>query len=183
MDESNRCASLFSLGLGQQQLQVIGGKPVSQTQILTQSQMHASMVREEELAIYGNNDKDRYENRYKEIYEGEIGTSLKEHFLTALRLPLHPLAGKQPNDPYVPTEGESPLAHAALAFVHAGFSLKYRQFLERFPETINQVSTSLLERVQACAPRPPVFRGGKHGSPRYPPCMHLYIPLNFAFLT
>jgi hypothetical protein len=157
-------------------LQVIGGKHVSQKQILTQSEMQASAALIEEQQIY-KDDKDRYD----EIYTGEIGQSLKEHFLTALRLPLHPLAGKHPNDPYVPTEGESPLAHAALAFVHAGFSLKYPQFLERFPEKINQVSTSLLKKVQTHDPQRAAW--GKYNRPTRPHCMRLYIPLNFAFLT
>ena len=126
-----------------------------------------------------NNDE---RARYNEIYEGEIGTSLKEHFITALRLPLHPLAG-EPNQPYDSAKKDkSPLSHAALAFVHAGFSSKHNQLWDRFPETINRVSASLLNKVQTCEPRPKVYRD-KSWELNKPPCMRLYILLNFTFLT
>lgn len=122
---------------------MIGGEPISQTQILTQSQMDASMVNKEELKKYKNN----HPRRYRDIYTGKIGSSLKDHFIAALRLPLHPLAGK-PNQPYDPEKAKSPLSDAALAFVHAGFSTEYPGLLVRFPETINKASSSLLEIVQ-----------------------------------
>ena len=170
----------LSLGLCRQQLQVIGGKPVSQTQILAQSQMHASAINKEELKT---DYKDDVPTRYKEIYKGNIGKSLKKHFIAALRLPLHPLAGK-PNQPYDPaTKDKSPLSHAALAFVHAGFSLKHRTLLDRFPETINRVSASLLETMQNWYPTPIAYPYELGEKPRSPPCMHLYIPLNFTSLT
>ena len=178
MDESNRCASLFSLGLCQRRLQVIGGKPVSQIQILTRSQIHASSVNETEMKEY-NNDEGA---RYHEIYKGEIGISLKKHFITALRLPLHPLAG-EPNQPCDPAN-ESPLSDAALAFVHAGFSSKDSNLLDRFPERINQVTASLLEKVQAQVEPPKAYPFNRDvPMPTKPPCMRPYIPLNFTSLT
>ena len=98
------------------------------------------------------------------IYTGAIGKSLKKHFITALRLPLHPSAG-QPNDLYNP-RSKSPLSRAALAFVHAGLesSTTQKKWLDEFPKKINRVSANLLERIQGLTIKKPFF----------PPGMRLY---------
>ena len=139
---------------------MIGGKSVSQTHILMASWIRARYAKEDEKKYVND------EARYEMIYKGAIGTSLKEHFIAALRLPLHPSAG-QPNDPYNPNS-KSPLSNAALAFVHGGF--KYTSTQKKwvdnlnFPEKINHVAASLLEEVQ----------GLKIQSPFKPRGMRLY---------
>ena len=99
------------------------------------------------------------------IYKGAIGQSLQKHFITALRLPLHPSAGI-PNEPYN-SNSKSPLSNAALVFVHAGlkFSKTQKKWLDNFPEKINKASASLLKWVQ----------GLKITKPFHPPSMRLYV--------
>ncbi|KAF8694551.1 hypothetical protein AX14_002011 [Amanita brunnescens Koide BX004] len=88
------------------------------------------------------------------IYEGAIGQSLKKHFITALRLPLHPSAGK-PNEPYN-KDKKSPLSNAALLFVHGGMAPvpSQAQWLAGFPKDINEVSADLLKKMQTLNPLP-----------------------------
>ena len=150
---------------------MIGGKPVSQIQILTPSQIHASKVTEGEMEKYKS-----VEDRIKMIYEGAIGQSLKKHFITALRLPLHPSAGK-PNEPY-DKDKKSPLSNAALLFVHGGMAPvpSQAQWLAGFPKDINEVSADLLKKMQTLNPLPKKV-------PFKLPCMRLYMPLNFTCLT
>lgn len=135
--------------------------------------MHASSIHPDEKNKY----KETHQERYSKIFEGKIGVSLRDHFITALRLPLHPWAG-EPNEPYVMKNPEPPLSRAALAFVHAGFSRQCYILLERFPEKINQASASLLQKVQACQPIRTVFDKNSRQRPFLPPRMRLYIPLN-----
>lgn len=152
---------------------MIGCKHVSQTQILTQSEMHASSIHRDEKDERGSAQT----TRYNKLFTGKIGISLREHFITALRLPLHPWAG-EPNEPYVMKNPEPPLSRAAVAFVHAGFSRMCYRLLERFPEKINEASASLLEKVQNCKPMYAVFDKDSYDRPFLPPRMRLYIPLN-----
>lgn len=109
---------------------------------------------------------------------GRIGRSWANNYTTASRLPLHPYLGP-PNTPYPPVrshvhlepdfDGEEqqepshvheldlengPLSHAALSFVHGGLSPTYRD-LAPFPSKINELSTSLLRKLQRREQPPP----------------------------
>lgn len=98
------------------------------------------------------------------ISSGRIGRSWVNNYTTASRLPLHPSLGP-PNTPYPPDgqfakDGQSvddtlgPLSHSALSFVHGGLSPSYSN-LSPFPTTINDLSTSLLYKLQNREQPPP----------------------------
>ena len=92
-------------------------------------------------------------DRFETITTGYIGQSWKENYVTASRVPLHPLLGP-PNTPYPSNSAAdaSKLSHSALAFAHGGLSPTYRR-LTPFPTTINQHASSLLEKMQTRSPR------------------------------
>ncbi|KAH8814692.1 Metallo-dependent phosphatase-like protein [Flagelloscypha sp. PMI_526] len=106
------------------------------------------------------------EARQKFISSGRIGRSWATNYTTSSRLPLHPSLGP-PNTPYPPThpvhfqseddENQpivSPLSHSALSFVHGGLSPSY-QDLTPFPTRINELSDSLLSKLQNRVQPPP----------------------------
>ena len=100
---------------------------------------------------------------------GRIGRSWARNYTSASRLPLHPSLGP-PNTPYPPvssgvhfqkegevgeyTTHEDPMSHAALSFVHGGLSPTYPD-LSPFPTRINELSDSLLAKLQHRSQPPP----------------------------
>ena len=112
------------------------------------------------------------EARQKLISTGRIGRTWAGNYTTALRLPLHPSMGA-PNTPYPVSTSENenaassydnddyieqgeyhPLSHAALSFVHGGLSPTYSN-LAPFPTRINELSASLLRKLQHRKQPPP----------------------------
>ncbi|TFK40433.1 Metallo-dependent phosphatase-like protein [Crucibulum laeve] len=110
--------------------------------------------------------------RQKMISTGRIGRSWAGNYTTASRLPLHPSIGP-PNTPYPPKsmklhyhkqsddlaihhyyDHDKPLSHSALSFVHGGLSPTYKG-LTPFPTKINQLSESLLQKLQHRVQPPP----------------------------
>ena len=107
--------------------------------------------------------------RQKMISTGRIGRSWAGNYTTASRLPLHPSLGP-PNTPYPSKhldyhkedantsndyhDQNDPLSHAALAFVHGGLSPTYSG-LTPFPSRINEISDSLLAKLQSRQQPPP----------------------------
>ena len=86
---------------------------------------------------------------------GRIGRSWAANYTTTSRLPLHPSLGP-PNtdyDPSSPQMSSSPLSHAAISFVHGGLAPTYPD-LTPFPSRINELSSSLLRKLQD-RPQPP----------------------------
>lgn len=108
--------------------------------------------------------------RQRMITTGRIGRAWAQNYTTASRLPLHPSIGP-PNTPYPPTSAplhfqkednlhfgigyndNKPMSHAALSFVHGGLSPSYLE-LTPFPSRINELSDSLLAKLQR-RPQPP----------------------------
>lgn len=102
---------------------------------------------------------------------GRIGRSWANNYTTASRLPLHPSLGP-PNTQYPPpglhfgrehdekSDSEEdpynlgPLSHSALSFVHGGLAPSYSG-LAPFPSRINELSTSLLHKLQHRDQPPP----------------------------
>lgn len=121
------------------------------------------------------------EARQKFLATGRIGRAWATNYTTASRLPLHPSIGP-PNTPYPPpsslaqhfekddddeaghshffddasadAHGLGPLSHSALSFVHGGLSPSYSG-LSPFPSRINDLSTSLLQKLQNREQPPP----------------------------
>ena len=107
--------------------------------------------------------------RQRMLSTGRIGRSWASNYTSASRLPLHPSIGP-PNTPYPPvssglhftkegeigeyTTPEDPMSHAALSFVHGGLSPTYPD-LSPFPTRINELSDSLLAKLQHRKPPPP----------------------------
>ncbi|KAF9468023.1 Metallo-dependent phosphatase-like protein [Collybia nuda] len=109
--------------------------------------------------------------RQEMLSTGTIGRSWAANYTTTSRLPLHPSLGP-PNTPFPPKtmhlhyqEGTStdnayyyhdnePLSHAAISFVHGGLSPTY-QDLTPFPSRINEISDSLLRKLQHRNQPPP----------------------------
>ncbi|KAF8150019.1 Metallo-dependent phosphatase-like protein [Crassisporium funariophilum] len=111
--------------------------------------------------------------RQKMISTGIIGTTWAANYTTASRLPLHPSLGP-PNTPYPPAtlaahfqkededvsfetfhqDKDQPMSHAALSFVHGGISPTYPD-LSPFPTRINEISDSLLKKLQTRRQPPP----------------------------
>ncbi|KAI0359849.1 Metallo-dependent phosphatase [Trametes cingulata] len=94
--------------------------------------------------------------RQKMLSTGRIGRSWAANYTTTSRLPLHPSLGP-PNTDYDPTTdyvSTSPLSHAAISFVHGGLAPTYPD-LTPFPSKINDISTSLLHKLQHRHPQPP----------------------------
>lgn len=111
--------------------------------------------------------------RQQMLTTGRIGRSWAANYTTASRLPLHAYLGP-PNTPYPPksmkihyekdSDGEldpsyyydssKPLSHSAISFVHGGLSPTYTE-LTPFPSRINQISDSLLAKLQRRQPPPP----------------------------
>ncbi|KAI0749773.1 Metallo-dependent phosphatase [Daedaleopsis nitida] len=89
--------------------------------------------------------------RQKMLSTGRIGRSWATNYTTTSRLPLHPSLGS-PNTDYDPSSS-SPLSHAAISFVHGGLAPTYSD-LTPFPSRINQISSSLLHKLQS-RPQPP----------------------------
>jgi hypothetical protein len=107
------------------------------------------------------------------ISSGPIGRAWAQNYSTAGRLPLHPSLG-EPNTPYPPTSlhfakdvdddddetqdhedyGLGPLSHSAYSFVHGGLSPTYSN-LAPFPSRINELSDSLLRKLQGRVQPPP----------------------------
>ncbi|KAG6908677.1 hypothetical protein DXG01_003691 [Tephrocybe rancida] len=113
------------------------------------------------------------------ISSGRIGRTWATNYTTTSRLPLHPSLGP-PNTPFPPEskhlhyqkedteldtsyyyDAHLPLSHSALSFVHGGLSPTY-QDLTPFPTRINELSDSLLEKLQTRTPPPP------HPPAKYP---------------
>ncbi|GLB40376.1 putative calcineurin-like phosphoesterase [Lyophyllum shimeji] len=111
-------------------------------------------------------------NRQKMISTGRIGRSWASNYTTASRLPLHPSLGP-PNTPFPPQtkhlhyqkddveldtpyyyDDNEPLSHSALSFVHGGLSPTYED-LTPFPSRINELSDSLLRKLQHRQQPPP----------------------------
>ena len=84
---------------------------------------------------------------------GRIGRAWAANYTTASRLPLHPSLGP-PNTDYKPSVTASSLSHAALAFVHGGLAPNYPE-LTPFPSRINELSSSLLHKLQHRVQPPP----------------------------
>ncbi|RDB26317.1 hypothetical protein Hypma_006636 [Hypsizygus marmoreus] len=106
--------------------------------------------------------------RQHALSTGHIGRSWAANYTTASRLPLHPSLGA-PNAPYPPHlyqkdaderayyeyyDDKEPLSHSALSFVHGGLSPTYKD-LTPFPTKINEVSASLMAKLQRRVPPPP----------------------------
>ncbi|KAF9557428.1 Metallo-dependent phosphatase [Agrocybe pediades] len=110
--------------------------------------------------------------RQRMLSSGRIGRSWRKNYTTASRLPLHPSIGP-PNTPYPPSlfsfgiqkdddglqfrhghDEDDPLSHAAISFVHGGLSPSYPE-LSPFPTRINEISDSLLEKLQDRKQPPP----------------------------
>ena len=106
--------------------------------------------------------------RQRMLSTGRIGRSWASNYTTASRLPLHPSIGP-PNTPYPPISSgllfrkeeeiehaihEDPMSHAALSFVHGGLSPTYPD-LSPFPTRINELSHSLLAKLQHRKQPPP----------------------------
>ncbi|KIY65199.1 Metallo-dependent phosphatase [Cylindrobasidium torrendii FP15055 ss-10] len=89
---------------------------------------------------------DSVKARQTMLSTGAIGRSWASNYTTASRLPLHPSLGP-PNTPY-PSQHEGPLSHSALSFVHGGLSPSYSN-LSPFPSKINEISDSLLRKLQS----------------------------------
>jgi len=107
-------------------------------------------------------------NRQEIISTGWLGRSWARNYTTASRLPLHPSLGP-PNTPYPPPSElndnaehdldypnniNQPLSHSALSFVHGGLSPTYKG-LTPFPSRINELSHSLLAKLQHRKQPPP----------------------------
>ncbi|KAF5382177.1 hypothetical protein D9615_004405 [Tricholomella constricta] len=117
--------------------------------------------------------------RQKMLSTGRIGRSWAMNYTTTSRLPLHPSLGP-PNTPFPPESKElhyqkedseldisyyystnEPLSHSAISFVHGGLSPTYGG-LTPFPSRINELSDSLLRKLQHRVQPPP------HPPNRYP---------------
>jgi len=127
--------------------------------------------------------------RQRMITTGRIGRSWRKNYTTASRLPLHPSIGP-PNTPYPPSifsfgiqkeddglqwrhehDEDDPMSHAAISFVHGGLSPSYPE-LSPFPTRINEISDSLLEKLQDRKQPPP---HPPHPYPGLPPSGFLFI--------
>ncbi|KAH6913354.1 Metallo-dependent phosphatase-like protein, partial [Coprinopsis sp. MPI-PUGE-AT-0042] len=113
------------------------------------------------------------EARQRMLSTGRIGRSWAANYTTTSRLPLHPALGP-PNTPYPPPKhieferddddqyhlslfynhDEDPMSHAAISFVHGGLSPTYGE-LQPFPTKINEISTSLMRKLQRRKQPPP----------------------------
>lgn len=143
-----------------------------------------------ELATFGS-----VVERQKYISSGPIGRTWAANYTTTSRLPLHPSLGP-PNTPFPPedhihyTKGDDstidilsyydvkePLSHSAVSFVHGGLSPTYKD-LTPFPSRINEISASLLKKVQDRQQPPP---HPPNPYPGLPKCMGLYFTA-FLFL-
>ena len=109
------------------------------------------------------------EDRQEIISTGWMGRTWAANYTTATRLPLHPSMGP-PNTPYPPerthftvqneydmnshVDGNHPLSHAAISFVHGGLSPTYSN-LAPFPSRINDLASSLLRKLQRRTQPPP----------------------------
>lgn len=119
-------------------------------------------------------------SRQKFITTGFIGRTWAKNYTTTARLPLHPSIGPL-NTPFPPAhlhqredaepeyyDEHKPLSHAAISFVHGGLSPTYSQ-LTPFPSRINELSESLLAKVQNRGQPPPhppnPYPGLPSGSP------------------
>jgi hypothetical protein len=110
--------------------------------------------------------------RQRMISTGRIGRAWAQNYTTASRLPLHPSIGP-PNTAYPPASAplhfqkedhnlhfgvghkdKKPMSHAALSFVHGGLSPSYPE-LTPFPSRINELSDSLLAKLQRRHQPPP----------------------------
>ncbi|KAI0671752.1 Metallo-dependent phosphatase [Trametes maxima] len=94
--------------------------------------------------------------RQKMLSTGRIGRSWAANYTTTTRLPLHPSLGP-PNtdyDPETDSVSTSPLSHAAISFVHGGLAPTYPD-LTPFPSRINEISHSLLHKLQHRKQPPP----------------------------
>ncbi|KAG6892193.1 hypothetical protein C0992_001532, partial [Termitomyces sp. T32_za158] len=120
--------------------------------------------------------------RQKFITTGRIGRTWAANYTTTSRLPLHPSLGP-PNTPFPPEtkdlhyqkedveldisyyyDSHLPLSHSALSFVHGGLSPTYQDLLP-FPTRINELSDSLLKKLQTRTPPPPHPPGKYPGLP------------------
>ncbi|KAL6302428.1 Metallo-dependent phosphatase [Sparassis latifolia] len=95
--------------------------------------------------------------RQKMLTTGRIGKSWASNYTTASRLPLHPAVG-DPNTDYDPSTASAfdvptPLSHTAISFVHGGLAPSYPD-LAPFPSRINELSHSLLQKLQQRTPPP-----------------------------
>ncbi|KAG6899961.1 hypothetical protein C0993_004862 [Termitomyces sp. T159_Od127] len=127
-----------------------------------------------EIATFGS-----VAERQKFITTGRIGRTWAVNYTTASRLPLHPSLGP-PNTPFPPEsknlhyqkedaeldisyyyDSHLPLSHSAISFAHGGLSPTY-QDLTPFPARINELSDSLLKKLQTRTPPPP------HPPAKYP---------------
>lgn len=101
--------------------------------------------------------------RQKMISTGRIGRSWANNYTTASRLPLHSSLGP-PNSQYPPKYSREEdadvdynlglLSHSAVSFVHGGLSPSYSG-LSPFPARINDLSDSLLSKLQNREQPPP----------------------------
>ncbi|KAK0204850.1 hypothetical protein DFS33DRAFT_1373468 [Desarmillaria ectypa] len=101
-------------------------------------------------------------NAYKVIKERQhlltkdwFGQAWKNHYKSAVRLPLHPSVGDTSGSTrYSPvTSSSGALSHSAIPFVHGGLSLTFRCLLP-FPTHINSLSDALLKRAFNPDPHP-----------------------------
>ncbi|KAI0783648.1 Metallo-dependent phosphatase [Abortiporus biennis] len=92
--------------------------------------------------------------RQKMLSSGRIGRSWAHNYTTTSRLPLHPSLGPPNTDYDLLTDlHDSPLSHAAISFVHGGLAPTYPD-LTPFPSKINDISASLLKKLQNRDPQP-----------------------------
>ncbi|KAF5392212.1 hypothetical protein D9757_001430 [Collybiopsis confluens] len=123
-------------------------------------------VYESEIKTFGT-----IEARQRMISNGRIGRSWAKNYTVTTRLPLHSYLGP-PNTPYPPVRSQvhfeqdydgsevlepshireldlkdGPLSHVALSFVHGGLSPTYGALVP-FPEKINEIGSSLLQKLQ-----------------------------------
>ncbi|KAI0775197.1 Metallo-dependent phosphatase-like protein [Trametes elegans] len=108
-------------------------------------------VHESEIKTFGS-----VAARQKMLSTGRIGRSWAANYTTSSRLPLHPSLGP-PNTNYDPETdyvSVSPLSHAAISFVHGGLAPTYPD-LAPFPSRINELSSSLLHKLQHRTQPPP----------------------------
>ena len=135
------------------------------------------------------------------ISTGRIGRSWARNYTSATRLPLHPSLGP-PNTPYPPGSSSGlhfqkenddddeyyttsdkdedvnyPMSHAALSFVHGGLAPSYPD-LSPFPTRINELSDSLLAKLQHRRQPPP---HPPHSYPGLPHGMSFFINTKHPF--
>ncbi|KAG8908950.1 hypothetical protein FRB99_000053 [Tulasnella sp. 403] len=135
-------------------------------------------VSEDEINSYRGKVNDDGEFQYSEeegiqrrmmmLRKGWIGKTLREDYLVAARVPLHPALGPV-NTVYRPEEDPNfgELSHATIGFIHGGIS--DGTVWSDFPRSLNNFGSEVIKQLQAqkieprmkgsIPPKPPKFSG------------------------